>query len=416
MPALHVVVPACNPGEIVIGVIERARVHADAIVIVDDGCDAENRARLERCARHPGVTLLAHEGNRGKDVALLTPVGLAVAILLLFGLGIAGTLTGPGILAGAGVALALACWRLRDRIAPGVSGTARAIACTATPARLVMIAIAATVLVPIALNGLTPPIHSDEVRYHLPYALYFVEQGRIVPDLYLRFPFFTLNVNLLYAAAIVFGDDVTPHYVHLLLGTLAGLALYALAAPRFGRITASCAVLLFFATPNFTRFAATAYIDLGLAAFVTAAIACLDRARGRPALVVCAGLAFGAALGTKYLALTLLPLLVGWAAYRTRAGRQVARFAAVAVLAGAPWYVYNLVWTGNPVSPFAADWFGTWPWTAEDLTGQTRQLDSNSVVGCDLAVGAAGGPGEGVSGRDGESGGSRSPPPAATSR
>ena len=202
-----------------------------------------------------------------QEVALLVPAGLCVAVLLLFGLGIAGALTGPGILVGAGLALALAGWRLRGCVWPPAFGTARAITSHVTPARLAMIAIACTVLVPVALRALTPPIVSDEVRYHLPYALHFVEQGRIVPDLYLRFPFFTLNVNLLYAAALIFGDDVTPHFVHLLLGTLAGLALYALAAPRFGRVTAFGAVMLFFVTPNFARFASTAYIDLALAVF-----------------------------------------------------------------------------------------------------------------------------------------------------
>ena len=312
--------------------------------------------------------------SRAEEVALLIPVGLGVAILLLFGLGLAGALTGPGILAGGGLMLALSCWRLRGRIASGLSGTVRAIACRHATPGIAMIAVVGTVLVPVALNGLTPPMHSDEVRYHLPYALHFVEQGRIAPDLHLRFPFFALNVNLLYAAAIVFGDDVTPHYVHLLLGSLAGLALYVLAAPRVGRVAAVAAVLLFFVTPNFRVFAATAYIDLGLAAFITSAIACLDRARGRPALVVGAGLAFGAALGAKYLALAYLPVLVAWAAFRTRAVPQVARFAAFAVLTGAPWYVYNLVWTGNPIWPFAGEWFGTWPWTAEDLASQTRHL------------------------------------------
>ena len=309
-----------------------------------------------------------------EEVALLVPVGLAVAILLLFALGIAGSLTAPGILTAAALALALACWRQRGHIASGLSGTVRAFVSRETPARFVMIGIVGTVLVPVALNGLTPPLHSDEVRYHLPYALHFVEQGRIVPDLYLRFPFFTLNVNLLYAAAIIFGDDVTPHFVHLLLGSLAGLALYVLAAPLCGRVTALCAVMLFFVTPNFRVFAATAYIDLGLAAFITSTIACLDRARGRPALVVGAGLAFGAALGSKYLALAFVPLLVAWAAYRTRAGAQIARFTAIAVLTGAPWYVYNVIWTGNPVSPFAGEWFGSWPWTAEDLASQVEQL------------------------------------------
>ena len=72
---INVVVPAFNPGEIVTAVIEGANTHADAVVIVDDGCDAANRMRLERCALHPHVTLLRHPRNRGKGVALMTGIG-----------------------------------------------------------------------------------------------------------------------------------------------------------------------------------------------------------------------------------------------------------------------------------------------------------------------------------------------------
>ena len=74
MFAIHVVVPAYNPGEIVVDVIEKARNHADTVVIVDDGCDAENRAHLERCSRHPGVSLLTHARNCGKGHALMTGI------------------------------------------------------------------------------------------------------------------------------------------------------------------------------------------------------------------------------------------------------------------------------------------------------------------------------------------------------
>ena len=74
MSTIHVVVPACNPGKIIIDVIERTRRRADTIVIVDDGCDAENQAHLERCSSHPGVSLLTHPGNRGKGYALMTGI------------------------------------------------------------------------------------------------------------------------------------------------------------------------------------------------------------------------------------------------------------------------------------------------------------------------------------------------------
>ena len=51
MPAIHVVVPAYNPGEIVTAVIERASNHADTVVIVDDGCDASRTGRTWNAAR-----------------------------------------------------------------------------------------------------------------------------------------------------------------------------------------------------------------------------------------------------------------------------------------------------------------------------------------------------------------------------
>ena len=74
MFAINLVVPAYNPGKNIVDVIERARRHADTIVVVDDGCDAENRARLERCSHHPAVSLLTHAKNCGKGFALMTGI------------------------------------------------------------------------------------------------------------------------------------------------------------------------------------------------------------------------------------------------------------------------------------------------------------------------------------------------------
>ncbi len=311
-------------------------------------------------------------------ISICVPTGLAIGILLLFALGLIGMFTLPAVVVTAGTVLGIAGWRLRGQMARLHPSSETAFISRRSAARLAMGLIACGLLAPVALNALTPPLASDEVRYHLPYALQFVEQGRIAPDLHLRYPFFTLNVNLLYAAGLLFGNDLTPHFLHLLLGALAGLALYVLATPVCGRLVAFCGAMLFFATPNLQMYAATAYIDLGVAAFFMATLVCLDRAARRPPLLLCAGLACGAALGSKYLALALFPLLVAWAAYRLRSKTAVMRFATVAVLSGACWYVYNLIWTGNPVSPFAGEWFGTWPWENEDLASQTRQLTNSS--------------------------------------
>ncbi len=71
---LHLVIPAYNPGPRVLDVVESARHLVDTVVLVDDGCDAENRRYLKRCEDAPNVTLLSHPSNRGKGFALMTGI------------------------------------------------------------------------------------------------------------------------------------------------------------------------------------------------------------------------------------------------------------------------------------------------------------------------------------------------------
>ena len=315
-----------------------------------------------------------------EEVALLTPVGLGVLILLLFTLGILGLLSPTSALACVALLLLSAAWRLKPR--PWLAGR-RALRLRVNPRKLMLLAAAAALLAPIALAPLAPPHSSDEVRYHLPYALHFVEQAAIIPDLHLRYPFFTLNINLLYSFALMIGDDVTTHYMHFMLGLLAALNLYALALRLTDAVTAFCSALLFLSLPTVLQLAASAYVDLGLACFAFAAVVCLSRCTSStgPPLVLCAGLLFGIALGSKYLALAYIPLLLAWAHWHSRSWRPALLFLAVAVLVGMPWYAYNAVHTGNPFSPFAGEIFGYWPWSAEDMADQFHNFENHHGFG-----------------------------------
>jgi len=308
-----------------------------------------------------------------EEVAVLTPVGIAVFILAIFGLGMLGSLNLASLLTCLGAMLAFAAWRLLPlaRQRPWRRATLRL-----SVWQLVLGLGVLALLTPLLLTPITPPHHSDEIRFHLPYALHFVEQGGIVPDLYLRYPFHTLNMNLLYAAGLLVGDDVTPHYMHFLMGCLTALSLYALAKRLSNRFVAGGAVLLFLFNPTFIHLSATAYIDLGVGCFLFSTIACLSYCRdgGSRALVACAALLFGTALGTKYLALAFTPLLLAWAYYVTRDTRSTALFGLGGITVGMPWYLYNTAHTGNPISPFAGHLFGHWPWTADDMTGQMGNL------------------------------------------
>ena len=308
-----------------------------------------------------------------EEVAILTPVGIAVMILAIFALGLLGRLDLQSLLIAFSFLLAFVAWRLRALMSrrPWRSGPLRL-----NPGRLALGLIALAVLVPLLLTPATPPHHSDEIRFHLPYALHFVEQGTIVPDLYLRYPFHTLNMNLLYAAGLLMGDDVTPHYFHFLLGGLTALNLFALALRLSNRLVAWGAGLLFLFNPTFIHLSATAYIDLGVGCFLFTTITCLSYRRegGSRALLACAALLFGTALGTKYLALAFTPIALAWAYYATKNARSTALFGLGSVAVGMPWYLYNTIHTGNPISPFAGQLFSYWPWSADDMAGQVGNL------------------------------------------
>ena len=211
-----------------------------------------------------------------EEAALLTPVGLGVLILSLFALGVLGLLSLTPVLVGIGLLLLWSLWRLK--VWAWLCGL-RTLRVRISLGKVLLLAAVLALLTPIALAPLTPPHYSDEVRYHLPYALHFVEQGGIAPDLHLRYPFFTLNINLLYSFALMVGDEVTTHYMHFMLGLLTALNLYALARRLGNAAIAFGSVLLFLTLPLVVQLAASAYIDLGLACFVFAAIVCLSRCR-----------------------------------------------------------------------------------------------------------------------------------------
>ena len=78
MNDIIVVIPAYEPDDSLIGLIERLGADFDRFIVVDDGSKTAD-ATFERVARMPGVTLLRHEVNRGKGAALKTAFAKVIA-------------------------------------------------------------------------------------------------------------------------------------------------------------------------------------------------------------------------------------------------------------------------------------------------------------------------------------------------
>ena len=295
-------------------------------------------------------------------LAMVAGTGIVICLLQL--LGIAGLLDTAGVLAVLGVGLACAGWPVV------VEGRRPAGAWPHWSSWLVLAFATSTVLYPLRV-----PLGWDELAYHLPHARQWALSGHLDINDWLRYPWFPYNYNLLYAAAMVVYDDVMAHMLHAYAGWLTAFLLHRWALPLVGR-AAACGAGMLWLQSSRSDFA-TAYIDMGVTLFVCGAFAVLqlwrEKPRMRGALLLSAFL-FGVALGSKYQALTFLPLFMLGVATRDRQWRSWALCAIAAALPCIYWYARNALMTGDPVAPLGGRVFGFTDWNLGDYRHQFADI------------------------------------------
>ncbi len=292
--------------------------------------------------------------------------GSGVAICLLQALGIAGSLNTVGVLVVIGTGLACAGWSM-------VSGGRSVWHWPHWSSWLVLAFATSTLLYPLRV-----PLAWDELAYHLPHARQWALSGRLDVNDWLRYPWFPYNYNLLYAAAMVVYDDVMAHMLHAYAGWLTAFLLHRWALPLVGRAAACGAAMLWLQSTR-AEFA-TAYIDMGVTLFVCAAFAVLQLWRERPqarAALALAAFLFGVALGSKYQALTFLPLFALGVLTRDRRWHSGVLCVLAAAVPCIYWYARNLVMTGDPVSPLGGTVFGFTDWNLGDYRHQFYDIARN---------------------------------------
>jgi hypothetical protein len=271
-----------------------------------------------------------------------------------------------------------------------------------------------------AVYTLTPEIQSDALRYHLAAPQAYVREHRVfyIPsNAFTNFPFL---LEMLFTLAFAIAGDLAAKMIHFECYVLTGLfvALLARREAAGSRLPYGIlAALAFWTTPTALLVGAWGFIDLGTALFFVATIYALLQWHGasgppsRSGLCVedgpplqsgycgsgpqsgwrlLSGLFLGLLLGTKYTMLAmlvvvpiaLLPSLRGAALWRLRGTKQsnlglveLPSFApngrwdirywirssafviAAALLAASPWFIKNILFTGNPVYPLASGIF-----------------------------------------------------------
>lgn len=312
----------------------------------------------------------------------ITPVALAlgmgVAICALQGMAIAGQLRAMpilGLLALGMVAGATEIPRLwRARAMPDILGAWRGLSFYERCATVcVLLFTLQTVLLPVR-----PPLEWDELMYHLPHAQQWALSGRLQVNEWLRYPWFPYDFDLLYAASLVFGNDILPHLFEAAAGWLTAWLIFQLGLQHINRIGACLAasIWLVLSKDDYAR----AYVDLGVTLFVFAAcFAFLQWHGSRLRAWLAIGAFFlGLAAGTKYQGLAALPFFAAVLLWRDRRPASWALAMVAFALPCGYWYVRNAVMTGDPFNPIGGRLFGFTDWNLSDYQNQFNDLRRNA--------------------------------------
>ena len=205
------------------------------------------------------------------------------------------------------------------------------------------------------VHAWAPEISPDGMAYHVALPAQYLRYGRIgfIPtNIYAQL---SQAMEMLYLHAFAFGRHSATALVHLafLFALLALMKAYALRSgiPR-------SAALLVLASSVVGIDAASAYNDVALAAALFAVFWMMERWREEECdrLLWVAGFMAGLAFAIKYTAVLALPYALFCLGRRITMARA-GKLAWAATLVMGPWLLKNLVFTGNPVAPFANAWF-----------------------------------------------------------
>ena len=349
-----------------------------------------------------------------QQICLALGLGLGIVALLTLLLGVGGLLNRPVAWVLVGIGWGLGLWRIHAAQTAGGRLKTEQIARTQiawrTLALMALVPAAAIALFGASLPpGILWPGEAggyDALEYHLQCPREYYEAGRIhflTHNVYASFP---QQMEMLYLLLMHLVGDlnqaaVTAQLLHALTGLAAIIAIAAWQPAGWSALTAALAAG---GVGWLAYLGCLAYVELGVLLFgVLAAGLLIENIHNGKAVdwktALTAGILAGLAGGCKYTALALIAAALGIAwmvAMRGSAAvriRSVALYAFGAALAFSPWLIRNAVFTGNPVFPFAYEWFDGWidadVWSAEQAAQWTEGHRFKTDGGVAARAGAA---------------------------
>jgi 4-amino-4-deoxy-L-arabinose transferase-like glycosyltransferase len=239
-------------------------------------------------------------------------------------------------------------------------------------------------VVAIVVLGWVPPVSRDALTHHLAVPKLYLSHGGIHEIPSIAFSYYPMNLDLLYLLALYFGNDIAPKFIHFSFALLCAGLIYGYLKKRLDTLWGLVGALMFLSLPVVVKLSITAYVDLGLIFFSTAALIFFMRwieEDYQIKYLTLSAIFCGLALGTKYNGLLIFMLLALFVPFMhsykqsntdaavgnrpvnkgfyttTRTLGYAALFILISLLIYSPWFIRNIVWTHNPVYPLYKSWF-----------------------------------------------------------
>ena len=212
---------------------------------------------------------------------------------------------------------------------------------------------------------LLPTRSFDALVYHLEVPLRYLQAGGVVEiseNLYSYAPLFT---EMLYGIAIGLQGIDLAGLIYFSFFFLALLAIWRGGAQKFGNAGAAWAAAFTATTPVFLMEVPRAGSDWSMVFYILLVIFLISEGKRDTRSMVLAGVLAGMAAGCRHQALgfaIVIPLCAGLIDdFLDKRGVLAASwgvFLAVSVVVASPWYIKNLIMTGDPIYPLFASILG----------------------------------------------------------
>lgn len=216
-----------------------------------------------------------------------------------------------------------------------------------------IVALIAAAMILDLLEGLSPPADADTLAYHFALPKAFLSEGGLFFVHRAVDGSIPLLIQMTYVPALALGGETALTLWTMVTGWMAPAALYLICRHFIDRRWSLISALILLTTPAVLFGAGSGQIEVRMSLFVLFCVMIIVDGWDRFDLghAIAIGLAAGFLVGSKYTGLLLAASVVPAVLLVERRFRPLLLAAAVGVLAGGQWYLWNWIHTGDPVYP-----------------------------------------------------------------